>query len=126
MVWGFDETYGTTVSGNDYVAGWQFDYDAEGRLTDELLYTTGTAAGYVLGQRSVKYDKAGRRTAQRFVSANQPGHLNLDTTQTYTYDATKKWLTQIQRGSSATEKAQYEYDENDGPGDENVLRQTRN
>jgi len=45
MVWGFDETYGTTVSGNDYVAGWLFGYDAEGRLTDELLYTTGTAAG---------------------------------------------------------------------------------
>jgi len=111
MVWGFDETYGTTVSGNDYVAGWQFDYDAEGRLTDELLYTTGTATGYVLGERSVKYDKAGRRTAQRFVSANQPGHLNLDTTQTYTYDATKKWLTQIQRGSSATEKAQCVRDE---------------
>jgi RHS repeat-associated protein len=114
MVWGFDETYGTTVSGNDYVAGWQFDYDAEGRLTDELLYTTGTAAGHALGERSVKYDKAGRRTAQRFLSANQPGHLNLDTTQTYTYDATKKWLTQIQRGSSATEKANYEYDPDDG------------
>jgi hypothetical protein len=39
------------------------------------------------------------------VSANQPGHPALDTTQTYSYDPTKKWLTQIQRGSSATEKA---------------------
>jgi hypothetical protein len=84
------------------------------RLTDELLYTTGTAAGYVLGERSVKYDKAGRRTSQRFVSANQPGHLNLDTTQTYSYDSTKKWLTQIQRGSSATEKAQCERDKATG------------
>ena len=53
----------------------------------------------------VEFDKAGRRTALRFLSSNQAGHLNLDTTQTYSYDATKKWLTQIQRVSSAAEKA---------------------
>jgi hypothetical protein len=32
--------------------------------------------------------------------------LDLDTAQTYSYDSLKKWLTQIPRGSSATEKAQ--------------------
>jgi hypothetical protein len=104
-------------SATDYASVWNFEYDADGRLTKERLngQVDGTETLYPLGERKVEFDKAGRRTKQAFKSeSDRTGYLALDTHQTYTYDSTKKWLTQIQRGLSATEKAQYEYDESDG------------
>jgi YD repeat-containing protein len=104
-------------SATDYASVWNFEYDADGRLTKERLngQTSGTETLYPLGERKVEFDKAGRRTKQAFKSeSNRRGYLALDTTQTYSYDATKKWLRQIHLGSSATEKAQCVRDEATG------------
>ncbi len=53
---------------------------------------------------------AGRRTKQRFESANRTGYLNLDTYQTYTYNSTKMQLDQIKRDNDNAQKADYSYD----------------
>jgi len=96
---------------------WNLEYDADGRLTKERLngQTDGTQTLYPLGERKIEFDKAGRRTKQAFKSeSNRTAHLALDTTQTYSYDSTTHRLTQIQRRSSATEKAQYVRDKATG------------
>jgi len=56
----------------------------------------------------------GRRTKQGFQSDNRTGHLNLDTATSYSYSSAKTWLERIQRQGSATEKADYSYDDSDG------------
>jgi YD repeat-containing protein len=105
-----DGLYGTAV-GSDTVEDWCFAYDRDGGLTRELLRGDNGGTPYPFGERSVEFDKAGRRTKLAFKSENRTGYLNLDTSQTYSYDSAKHRLTQIQRGSSAAEKAQYFYDD---------------
>ena len=116
MTWGADPNYGTALSATDYSYLWSFAYDTDGRMTKEALdgFTTGTWVMHPLGERKVQYDAAGRRTKQAFKSENRTGYLNLDTYQTYAYNSTKQWLSKIQRESSASEKADYFYDDTDG------------
>jgi hypothetical protein len=50
-------------SATDYASAWNFEYDADGRLTKERLngQVYGTETLYPLGERKVEFDKAGRR-----------------------------------------------------------------
>jgi len=47
----------------DYASVWDFEYDADGRLTNERLngQVDETETLYPLGERKVEFDKAGRR-----------------------------------------------------------------
>jgi len=83
-------------------------------LTKELLNGQLGLTTYPLGQRTVLYDAAGRRSKQRFKSEDRTGYLNLDTTQSYAYDATKYWLRTVSRDGAAQEWAQYDYDTSTG------------
>jgi YD repeat-containing protein len=118
MVWGADEAYGTYLNGSktDVASVWNFEYDADGRLTKERLngQDSVTQTLYPLGERKVEFDKAGRRTKQAFKSESErTGYLALDTATTYTYDSTKHWLNGIQRQGSAADRKQ-------GPGWRNL------
>ena len=116
VAFGIDPTSGTTVGTSDKVANWLFTYDSDGRLSGETLYGADSTWSnyYELGKRTVGYDAAGRRTKLSFKSANRAGYLNLDTSQTYSYDSNKHRLVQTQREPSGEERAEYYYDDTDG------------
>jgi len=85
------------------------------RCTGFSLHSLVRCTGFSLTfRRQGDHDAAGRRTKLSFKSANRTGYLNLDTSQTYSYDSNKHRLTQIQRESSGSEKGQYFYDDSDG------------
>jgi len=111
---GLDPLYAMLVGGTDYLLWWEWGYDADGRMTRELLWTTGSATLHKFAQRSVQYDAAGRRTKQGFHSDNRTGYLALDTTQSYSYDPDKKWLKTIARDGSSNEGTTYTYDSANG------------
>ena len=62
-----------------------------------------------------------RPASRRLRSDKRTGYLALDTSQTHSYDATKKWLSAIQRSGSSMEKAEHFYDETGGHVTQAVL-----
>ena len=57
----------------------------------------------------MQYDVVGRRTKLLFKSENRTGYLNLDTYQTYSYNANQQ-LSRIQRDADSAKAAVYTYD----------------